>query len=441
MRLVVLLPIVTSIIFFLSCHSNSNGPETPAAILSPDYVGVTEASIRIQIASNLTHGGIELRRNDSTILSVPYRGTDTLILDQGLLPARSYTYRLLLAMPPTSPCSDASLTILTMDSTSHAFKWTLDTLGDGASSMLTDVCIINDTCIWAVGEMDFKDTNGQWQERPYNLAEWNGRRWQLESIDFVHDYGTGYSKALAVYAFSPNDIVVYGSGSVMHWNGRSWNLLGYLCHGVNCIGNILKIWGRSSNDFYGVGLNGSIVHWNGASWQRIESGTTLDIQDVWGTQDRGGQWEILAVAGNYLKSNERKILKIDGLTVTPLSDSPINWGLVGVWFVSNSHYYVVGDGIYERHSLRSGRWMNAPNEFTTFTTNAVRGTGLNNVFVAGAYGEMLHFNGISWHSYMNQTRIDAGQYYDLACNGRMVVAVGQEYPRAIVARGIPLERR
>lgn len=85
--------------------------------------------------------------------------------------------------------------------------------------------------------------------------------------------------------------------------------------------------------------------------------------------------------------------------------------------------------------------MNAPNEFTTFTTNAVRGTGLNNVFVAGAYGEMLHFNGISWHSYMNQTRIDAGQYYDLACNGRMVVAVGQEYPRAIVARGIPLERR
>ena len=43
-----------------------------------------------------------------------------------------------------------------------------------------------------------------------------------------------------------------------------------------------KIWGSSSNDLYVVGNNGKIAHYNGTSWQRIESGTTLNINDIWG---------------------------------------------------------------------------------------------------------------------------------------------------------------
>ncbi|MBI3006249.1 MAG: hypothetical protein HYY49_12660, partial [Ignavibacteriales bacterium] len=39
------------------------------------------------------------------------------------------------------------------DTTSHNFTWTIDTVGDGNSSVLYDVAIINDTLAYAVGEI------------------------------------------------------------------------------------------------------------------------------------------------------------------------------------------------------------------------------------------------------------------------------------------------
>jgi hypothetical protein len=59
---------------------------------------------------------------------------------------------------------------------------------------------------------------------------------------------------------------------------------------------------------------------------------------------------------------------------------------------------------------------------------------LNDVFICGDFGEMLHYNGVSWKSYISQTGID-GAYLGLAVSGNTVIAVGEEPPQAIILMG------
>ena len=72
-----------------------------------------------------------------------------------------------------------------------------------------------------------------------------------------------------------------------------------------------KIWGTSSQDLYVVGYGGNIAHYNGSSWTKIESGTDLDIQDIWGIIDKDGSKFILCTAYNFASGGEKKLLSID----------------------------------------------------------------------------------------------------------------------------------
>ncbi|MDI6768005.1 MAG: glucosyl transferase, partial [Bacteroidota bacterium] len=331
------------------------------------------------------------------------------------------------------------ITVTTMDTTSHDFSWDITYLGDGASSVLRDVCIINDTCVWAVGEINCKDSLGNWMSM-YNAARWDGKKWHKFRIPFLMNYGTSVfidstTSISSVYAPLSND-VWFCNGAVTRLVNNSWMKMNFLLS--EGPGRANKMWGTSSNNMYFVADLGRITHWNGVSWRRLESGTTLDIQDIWGGKnEKTGLWEVLAVAGNYYISNERKILHISGTNVTALSDSGINWALNGVWFSRGKRYWVVGTGIWEKpFSLKTSRWKGGPNIVTTYTTNAIRGTEINNVFICGAFGEILHFNGISWQSFHSRTALSAGQYLSIAVQSNTVYAVGYQSPRAVVARGL-----
>jgi len=320
------------------------------------------------------------------------------------------------------------------DTTSHNFTWELDTLGDGNSSFLYDVAIINDTLAYAVGELYLKDSTGQFDPRAYNMARWTGTRWELIRIQFYTfcpQSATGSYPAKAIISFSAEDIWVGMDGSqVVRWNGEVQSA-------PTCIPvSVSRLWGVSSNDLYAVGANGGVARFDGTTWQRIESGTTLDIRDIYGQQDQAtGSWEILAVASKVFVNFERKILRISGTTATALSDSGIAFPLTGVWFVSGKKYYVVGSGIYEKESLSESRWRNGPLDITQYFTYAVRGNGINDVFVVGSFGEVLHYNGSTWKSFREQTLIGNGSYRSVAVRGKMVIAVGDEQDRAVIARG------
>jgi hypothetical protein len=323
------------------------------------------------------------------------------------------------------------------DTTSHNFTWTKYLLGDGAGSCLYDVAIINDTCIWAVGEIQEKDSMENWRIPPYNVAKWNGQRWELLSLSYNTKIlypgsvgsDSGFAPAHSLFVFNENDIWI-AAGTVQHFNGFQWQQY----QGLEA-GFCNRMWGSNSTNMYFVGKGGAIVHLNGTTWTKIESGTTLSINDIWGDYNTTTkQWEILTVAGDAGVTAERKILSITGNTAVSISDSPLQWPLSGVWFVPCQHYYVVGDGIYEKNNLTDTRWRNNPLDITAFYTTKVRGSAINNVFIVGTFGEVLHNNGSTWQSYRSITAID-GTYGAVVVRGNMVVIVGQDNQQAVVAIG------
>jgi hypothetical protein len=321
------------------------------------------------------------------------------------------------------------------DTTSHNFTWTLQHFGDGASSAFNDVAIINDTLAYAVGAVYFKDSLGVWDPLPYNLAKWDGTNWELKRVT-VNFRGSMITPALeGISVFSPTDIWFVGSLPI-HGDGQNWVMYDLRSlPGLESI-SLSKAWGTSSSSIYFIGRGGSLVYYNGSTWTKIESGTALNIYDIYGAYNyTTRQWEVIAVAGNVGSSSERKILKITGTTAAAISDNPIAWSLEGVWFVPCQHYYVVGSGIYEKRNLSDNTWLNNPLDITTYYTTHIRGNAINDIFVVGAYGEVLHYNGNSWHSYISTTGIN-GSYGPVAIRNNLVMIVGYDNDLAVITKGV-----
>ncbi len=312
---------------------------------------------------------------------------------------------------PTSPSGGTP-----PDTTSNNFTWTQYTFGgQGGSSYFSDVAIINDTLAFAVGDIYANDSSGQSNLQPYNLAIWNGKTWSLQRL-----IANGYPPAIkCIFALNDHDVWL---SPWFHWDGQSFQQVAsdpmFFGIGIN------KIWG-DQNGIYAVGTNGFIAHRDlSGTWTQLPSGTSLPIQDIWGATDpKTGEEEILAVGTrNYPLGH--LILSIQGSAADSISSYPIQWELFGVWFIPSRHYYVVGSGIYEKDSLSDGTWRNAPLDITKYGTTSVRGNGANDVFIVGAFGEFLHWNGSSWRSFINQVGLSNGSYTSVAVKGNLVVAVG-----------------
>jgi len=337
--------------------------------------------------------------------------------------------------------------ILGPDTTSHNFIWQIDTLGDGNSSVLNDVFIIDENNIWAVGEIYLKDTSGQFDSNAYGFAVWDGAKWNLRRHTAVGPTGNiSNLRPRGVFAFSSTD-VWFASGGVFHWNGQTvtsyWindfpgNPSPILSPGQTAEG----IWGASSSDLYAVGLAGAMAHFDGILWQKRESGTTLPLNDIWGTKDlSSGIGEILCVASNKYLDEGKKVLRITGSTVTSIADTGLSWGISGVWFTMSGPYYVVGAGVGRKSILDTTSWkVSGPQEITTYFSNAIRGNNQNDIVVAGAFGEIVHYNGSSWKSFLTQTAMANGTFYSVAFKGSIIVSVGQVGNRAVVAKGKRIE--
>jgi hypothetical protein len=313
-----------------------------------------------------------------------------------------------------------------MDTTSHNIAWTSYTLGDGTgSSNLYDVAIINDTLAYAVGEIYSGGVR-------YNAAVWNGSEWALKCISVTYKGNVITPPLYGIVAFSTTDIWVVGSFPI-HGDGNSWTL--YHLQDMGLSVSVSKGWGKNSSDMYFVGTNGSIAHSDGTSWTKIESGTSMDIRSIWGAKNtQTGNYEIYATAGDPLASRDRKILHINGTTAESISDNGITWALNCVWFSPGRCYWLVGDGVWEKHPSLSNSTWNAQN-ISDYDINSIRGTDINDIVICGSYGEVMHYNGASWKSYRSVTGLSGGLYYSVAITNTMVCAVGTNSPNAAILIG------
>lgn len=425
-----------------SCSKSSTAPppkppEGPAPVtvsLSVVDMGLTDAWLRLAMDSDSLPLAFSLMRDGMQIAGGLLHSADTVLADSGLAFGRSYTYQAFhLAGNTAAADSSLPLPAATLDTTGQGFSWAFHTFGDLGSSVFNDVAIIDENNIWAVGLVSI-DSAGE--EVKYNAAHWDGNNWELCKIS-VELFGgfSGIAMLKSVYVIDPLDIWFASSGGLIQWDGQAFEQKALFLDSLNDphFGQINQIWGTDESNIYSVGNNGFITHYNGSSWQRIESGTDLDFEDIWGAWDWcSRQYEVLAVAS---KSTNRFIARLDGLSLIPLSNTPINWSLASIWFSPGRHYYVAGSGIYEKNCLSQANWENEPLDITTYYTHRIRGEHVNNVAAAGGFGEVLHFNGASWKSYFPTTMLTNGNYKGVAIQGDIIVAVGLDNPKAVIAIG------
>jgi hypothetical protein len=198
--------------------------------------------------------------------------------------------------------------------------------------------------------------------------------------------------------------------------------------------SINKLCGVNPGSVYAVGNGGGIAHYSSNLWQRVESGTTLPIRDIWGATDPlTSEIQILAVASD---DAEKRLLQIQGTTVSVLQDTGLSSSLYGIWFVPNKKYYVVGAGIHQKNLLSDAVWSRyASGEVTSYASGGIRGNGINDVFVAGSFFEVVHFNGASWYNYRTEIPFTNGALGGIAMKGNLVVAVGLVGQQAVAIIG------
>ena len=315
-----------------------------------------------------------------------------------------------------------------MDTTSHNFEWqTFEFGGEGGSSTFYDVAIIDENDIWAVGEIYTADDQ-------YNAAHWDGEKWELKKILFhtFCDKGSLFPYPARAVFFVDNTVLI-SSGSEITF------LKNCIQEKSQCTPvSINKIWGTSSSDLYVVGNNGLIAHYDGHTWQRIESGTDLPIQDIWGAFNKEtGEYEILCVASNEYNNYGKKIIKIENKKATFIPDDGLPWSLRGIWFIPDRLYYICGDGIYFKKNSEK-YWKEIKNNIQ-FYSKKIKGYNYNDIFVCGAFGLLAHFNGFHWYQFLNnELEIFNGAYYSLDYNGNLVVAVGEKLDQSINTKAVIL---
>jgi hypothetical protein len=160
------------LLLFPGCPDNGVQPKPNPLQLTVEDVTSTEVFLKLSLDQSETQHIVTLKRGDSTIATIIISTSDgdSLFVDEGLLPNKTYTYT--LAYQSFTATAQAT----TMDTTSHNWMWEIDTLGIAYSS-LYDVAIIKDTLAYAVGEIYLKDSTGQFDPQPYSVAKWDGKSW------------------------------------------------------------------------------------------------------------------------------------------------------------------------------------------------------------------------------------------------------------------------
>jgi hypothetical protein len=371
---------------------------------------------------------LKIWRDTTVVFNEILNTADTTAYDSALLPAHNYTYHAAIVKNSNNLVESQPLKITTMDTTSHDFTWELFTFGSSGSSVLYDVSIVNKDNIWAVGtihttETDTIDSLGNWIP-PYNALHWDGQRWELKRIL----YQGGFWEINTVFAFSSTDIWFE---AFVRWNGT--NFIEMQIPGILIGHNISKVWGLASTDFYVVGSEGFIAHYNGSSWQKLESGTVLPIQDIWGDEDN----EIYVIASTKYYGDDSKVFKIEHETVTEIPNTGLPWSISGLWFKSGLGYYIVGDGIYySRSSPTMPSWKEIIPKITNYYSHAIKGKDINDLFLVGSYNTVVHFNGLTWKDYSNNELPNLGfhlQRVDFKDN--IMAAIGYLGNKGIIILG------
>jgi hypothetical protein len=427
---------------FISFSCNSVEPPSGIEIsLKLEDVSCTEAWITL--SSNLKLLAIiELKQNSQAVKTINLTKSDSLLYIDSLLPNTSYQIQ---ASSSQYRVTSNQLQLTTLDTTSHNFSWQTWTFGEHSSSSLYDVAIIGENNIWAVGEIYMNDSLGQSDPQPYGIAHWDGTDWKLFKVPY-HDFNqtVKYPGPLFSIDIIDGEIYVVSYANLLKWTGSDWEEVAFFMEHIPFDGQVLKMWGTDQNNIYCVGRSGSIYHYFGSDWQKLVSGTDIRLTDIYGTDDGKNLWACgwdNNHTGGIILSIENSDTKViwDGISV---NGEYLNF--INTLWTNGGQFWLAGGFVFKQSVLfqDKGHLVRIPTETGSKLFDpgnfvlSIRGTGKNNIFLAGDLGMLWHFNGVSWHKYeeLYSQQLDR-RLYSISAKDNIVVAVGWKDSNAWIVLG------
>lgn len=407
----------------LACEKNKlpfNNSSQPQITLSLDREPYPkEIRLKLELKNIDLPVQYQIKRDNKLISSGQLAIADTIFKDDGLTPAKQYNYQAFVFKDGSIAAASNILKATTMDTTTHNYVWTVDTIGL-YGSRLYDVFAISEDDVWAVGEIEMGEID------LYNAVHWDGQDWEITQITF-----TGWCSAVefpplkAIFTFSENDIWYARAGSLVHFDGNIYfndcDMNGLLDGSIN------KIWGSNSNNLLIIGNSGTIVHHKNNVWQKIESGTQIRLTDIWGLSEND-----IYIVGADMSTLDNVVLHYDGTTWNHLPTDQNR--KVGVWGTAPDHLFFTGDGVrtYDGEDYHQINW---PSNIPHIFSQAVRGSAANNVFVAGDFGLVLHFNGATWKGFPELINLTGTTLKSVSVIGNSVFIVGRIDYNGIIFHG------
>jgi hypothetical protein len=398
-------------LFIISISCDSTEPPTNISLtLKLEEVSCTEAWLQLTTNNIQLPATINLLKNNSVTQTFSLGTKDSLLYIDSLLPNQNYSFQV---SNIHNPVSSSKVPVITLDTTSHNFTWQTFTFGQHSSSTLYDVAIINENDIWAVGEIYMNDSLGNPDPNSYNAVHWDGTNWELKKVG-----GYGGWACRTVFAFSENDVWFDGT---IKWDGANYSLHnnGFPLEPNGDGWQINKMWGGGSNNLYAVGNIGNIAHYNGSNWKKIESGTVVDFQDVWGIENKDGNVIKYIAADNHM-------LKLDADNKVVYVNVAPNMILLSVWGKTPYLLYTAGNGavLYKNYEWDSLNISSINHMYK------VRGQDFNDVYGISSPGNIInHFNGYSWSSIETESE---NKYWTLSVSGNTIVAVGYQLEQSVI---------
>ena len=174
-----------------------------------------------------------------------------------------------------------------------------------------------------------------------------------------------------------------------------------------------------------MGNSGNIAHLTRTqfvnNWTKLESGTTNNINDIWGEVDQiTGERKILCAATDrMLRINSNN--QVDSLSY--FSSRTV----FSIWFNGKYKFFSSGDGVF----INTNNNWQEQNQLPYYYTYVIRGNSNNNVFAGGAFGLAAHYNGVSWQRY-TELSFSSGRYIGISVKENKVCFVGRKGAKAII---------
>jgi hypothetical protein len=216
---------------------------------------------------------------------------------------------------------------------------------------------------------------------------------------------SGYASG---WATAPNMLFGAGNGGALdQFDGSAWSesLVG--------INDWVSVWASGSDDAYAINGDGSAAHWDASSWQfeptamaspaRVSgNGTAVYAAGTGLVQESAGTWSELLPTTDvftalWVAPDDGVFLVNDALS--SYANGALHQLLAGnwnaIWGLSSNDLYVAGAGGQILHY--DGTSWSAPMQTgTSVTLNSIWGTSDDDIFAAGEAGTLIHFHAGLW---------------------------------------------